>query len=83
MLIAQRHESLSPGKKNFRATEAAEAPTVTNAKFAEKDKLFNAACSMASLAPTTRQASKWRNGRGLARMYRTAALFEIQKEEAA
>lgn len=81
MLIPQRHESLSPGKKNFRATEAAEAPTVTNAQFATKDKLFNAACSLATVDPTPRQASKYRNKKGLAYKYRPHALQAIREEE--
>lgn len=47
---------------------------MTNAKFAETDKSFRAACKRViidkanntSLPPTTRQASKWRRGKGLA-----------------
>jgi hypothetical protein len=83
MLIEQRYESLNPGKKRYVATAAAEAPTVTNAKFATKDKLFQAACSLAGIDPTPRQASKWRRGTGLAHTYRAEALAEIRNEEAA
>jgi hypothetical protein len=39
---------------------------MTNKDFAEKDKKFKEACEVVKLPPTRRQASKWRNGKGLA-----------------
>jgi len=81
MLITLRHESLNPGKRRVVATQAAEVPAVTNAKFATIDKLFKAACSLAGVEPTTRQAAKYRNKKGSAYLYRTQALQEIRQEE--
>jgi hypothetical protein len=39
---------------------------LTNAQFAARDKAFGFACEKAKVKPTRRQASKFRNGRGLA-----------------
>ena len=39
---------------------------MTNKKFAEKSEEFRAACKLAGLNPTSRQASKYRNQKGLA-----------------
>jgi hypothetical protein len=39
---------------------------VTNREFAEKDKEFRNLCENSGVKPTTRQASKFRNKRGLA-----------------
>jgi hypothetical protein len=39
---------------------------LTNKKFAEEDKKFKKACDRVGLPPTTRQASKYRNKKGLA-----------------
>lgn len=69
MLIEQRHESLNPGKKKYVGTSPAEAPKVTNKKFSE-NKLFQKACTLAGVEPTARQASKFRNGKGLAFLHR-------------
>lgn len=41
-------------------------PRVTNKKFVEVDKVFISACERAGIKPTSRQASKWRNKKGLA-----------------
>lgn len=41
---------------------------MTNKEFAEKDKLFHKACEIAKIKPTHRQASKFRNKKGLAFM---------------
>ena len=65
MLIAQRHESLSPGKKRYVGTSPAETPELTNKKFSE-NKLFMACCKAAEVEPTTRQASKFRMKKGSA-----------------
>jgi hypothetical protein len=42
---------------------------VSNKKFAEENKPFNEACEGAGCEPTTRQASKFRNKKGIAYMY--------------
>ena len=39
---------------------------VKNSVFANTDTLFQNACKLAGLKPTTRQASKWRNEKGKA-----------------
>jgi hypothetical protein len=39
---------------------------LTNKDFAETNKLFRDCCAKADIDPTTRQASKWRNRKGLA-----------------
>lgn len=49
----------------------------TNAIFAEKNKEFQVACEAAGIAPTKRQASKYRNKRGLA--YRHRHLKEVRR----
>lgn len=38
----------------------------TNAQFATSNARFMEACAAAEIAPAKRQASKWRNGRGVA-----------------
>jgi len=40
--------------------------TLTNADFSKADVKFTTACKLASIPSTTRQASKFRMGRGLA-----------------
>jgi len=42
----------------------------TNTMFAKDDKIFREACKIAVIEPTPRQASKWRNGKGLARKFK-------------
>lgn len=42
--------------------------------------VFRRACELASIPPTKRQASKWRNGKGLARRFMTAAILILGKE---
>ena len=39
---------------------------ITNRKFAQTDETFNSACTSLKLQPTARQASKYRNHKGLA-----------------
>ncbi len=39
---------------------------MTNREFAGRNGVFQAACQEAGIEPTTRQASKWRRGEGLA-----------------
>lgn len=43
---------------------------MTNRKFAEQNKEFIAACRRVEIQPTKRQASKFRNRRGLAYKHR-------------
>lgn len=81
MLLIQRHESLNPGKRKLVATEPAEYPEVTNAMFARNDKMFHACCSEAGVESTPRQASKYRNGKGLAYAHRPQAFAAIRQEE--
>jgi hypothetical protein len=40
---------------------------MTNKEFSETNRTFITACWFAKIIPTTRQASKWRNGKGIAR----------------
>lgn len=51
----------------------------TNAEFAAGGELFRLACKLAGIAPTKRQASKWRADKGLARKFESAARFELQR----
>jgi hypothetical protein len=54
---------------------------VTNKEFALQDRVFRKACEIASkglpryleIKPTRRQASKWRNRKGIANIYRGTA----------
>lgn len=46
------------------------AEKMTNKKFANEDKVFKDACEKAGVEPTTRQASKFLNKKGLA--YKTS-----------
>lgn len=46
---------------------------VSNALFAKTDKTFIAACELAGVQPTQRQASKYRNDRGKAFQYKGEA----------
>ena len=39
---------------------------MTNRKFAKEDTAFQKACEVNGVRPTTRQASKYRNGKGAA-----------------
>jgi hypothetical protein len=41
------------------------------------DPHFVAACSLAGIDPSPRQARKWNNGKGLARRFRNKALQEL------
>ena len=42
---------------------------VTNKSFANHGEIFRTACEFAGLSPTAKQASKWRNKKGLAFLY--------------
>lgn len=52
--------------------------TITNRAFIS-NRLFKVACSMAHIPPSKRQASKWRNRRGLAYRERSRAMRELNK----
>ena len=43
---------------------------VPNRVFATRDKMFLGACQKVGIPPTTRQASKWRNKKGKAWLFR-------------
>jgi len=43
-----------------------------------KAHVFHVACKLAGIKPTTRQVSKWRRGKGLARTFETQAREEIE-----
>lgn len=51
---------------------------MTNAQYANKDKLFRTACEIAEVKPTRRQASKYRNQKGSAFKWRKAAIALLQ-----
>ncbi len=46
---------------------------MTNKEFAVKDKVFQECCTLAKLEPTKRQASKYRNGKGMALLFKRQA----------
>ena len=46
----------------------------SNAQFSRDDVIFRLACKMDGIEPTTRQASKYRRGNGLAHVQRAAAI---------
>jgi len=52
---------------------------VTNKVYANTDSLFEKCCKLAGIEPTRRQASKFLNGKGIARKYLNLA--EIMEEE--
>lgn len=51
----------------------------TNKWFALMDETFREACKLAGLPATSRQASKYRSGRGTAYKFRAAAVRAIQE----
>ncbi|MBU0847667.1 hypothetical protein KKH23_10815 [Patescibacteria group bacterium] len=52
---------------------------ITNKKFAEADEFFNKACGLAEVKPTSRQASKFRLGKGLAYKFRKHVLPTVEE----
>lgn len=52
----------------------------TNKWFALTDEVFRRACELAKLPATSRQASKYRAGRGTAYKFRAAAVRAIQEQ---
>ncbi len=54
------------GERMARAKKNAQSAEMTNEMFATQDPAFQAACMEANAKPTKRQASKYRNGYGLA-----------------
>ena len=55
---------------DYSTTKRGEEMRPTNTMFAKDDKIFQEACRLAVIEPTPRQASKWRNGKGLARKFK-------------
>ncbi len=51
----------------------------TNREF--RTPVFERACKMAGIPATKRQASRWRNSKGLARKFKTAAILVLVREE--
>lgn len=51
---------------------------MTNKKFSKEDELFKTACEIANVEPTKRQASKFRNQKGLAWECRQAAQRKLE-----
>ena len=52
---------------------------MTNSEFAQKNEYFKKCCKRAGIEPTVRQASKFRNRKGLAYQHR----HEVKEEKAA
>ncbi len=55
-----------------------ESREVPNRKFSTP--VYLRACQLAGIAPTKRQASKWRNGNGIATKFKTAAIIQLGRE---
>lgn len=51
-------------------------PKMRNAKFKETNELFSLCCQLAKTEPTTRQAAKFRNGRGYAFRFKAEVIRE-------
>jgi hypothetical protein len=49
---------------------------VTNTEFANSDYIFRKACALADVPPSPRQASKYRNRRGIAYQFKGQATHE-------
>lgn len=49
---------------------------ITNAEFAKSDSIFQKACEISGTPITRRQASKWRNNKGLAHRFKREATPE-------
>ena len=55
---------------------------LTNVEFRKTDKVFRKACALAGVPVTTRQASKYRNGKGLASMVDRGLASRIVNQDA-
>ncbi len=57
-------------------------PRRSNGEFptAPEAEVFRKACELAGIQPTKRQASKWRNHRGLARRFTRQAIRELAEQ---
>jgi len=53
---------------------------VTNSMFAANDRVFIEACTLAGIANTTRQASKYRMGKGRAILFKVPAVAELKRK---
>jgi len=54
---------------------------LTHKEYRNKNEIFKKACGLAGIERTTRQASKYRNSKGLAHRYRKKAQSEIDKKQ--
>jgi len=54
---------------------------MTNAKFAQRDVVFQKACEIANVEPTQRQASKFRAGKGAARRFLGTAASWVKRQK--
>jgi len=50
-----------------------------NSEFAEKDEVFLKACEKADVKPTKRQASRFRNKKGMAYRFKRKAVIAVNK----
>lgn len=55
-------------------------PNQTNKQFAIEDRVFIKACTLAGIITTTRQASRWLNGKGKAIKFKNQAIRELAEE---
>ena len=53
---------------------------MTNAQFAKVDAYFKKACELAKIKVTSRQASKWFNGKGSAIAHKRMAVAMVNQE---
>jgi len=51
---------------------------ITNEAFANNDRVFRKACELAGIQPTKRQASKYKNKKGLAYLFKDKAKREVK-----
>jgi hypothetical protein len=54
---------------------------LTNSEFRSTDKVFRKACKLAGVPATTRQASKFRNGKGLASKFDRGLVSRILNQD--
>jgi len=53
---------------------------MTNAQFVKVDAYFKKACELAKIKVTSRQASKYRNGKGSAVLHKRMAIAVVNQE---
>jgi len=64
--MARKQKERGPNPFSSGSPEKAHNGAIPNKVFARNDGAFNAACDAAGVKPTSRQASKFRNGKGSA-----------------